>query len=47
MCVIVHSLVLIGQTIDEIWRFFDFFSKWRGSGILVSYVHVLTTHKSI
>jgi len=33
MCVIMRKFVAIGQTVAEIWRFFDF-SKRRPSAIL-------------
>jgi len=32
-CVIVPNFVLIGQTVADIWPFFDF-SRWRQSAIL-------------
>jgi len=34
MCAIVQNFMLIGQTVAEILRFFDFFSIWRPSAIL-------------
>jgi len=29
-----QNFMAIGQTVPEIWRFFNFFSKWRWSAIL-------------
>jgi len=34
ICFIVQDFVAIGQTVPEIWRFFDFCSKWQPSAIV-------------
>jgi len=37
------KFVLIGQIVAEIWRFFDFFWKWRPSSSWICYMHVWST----
>jgi len=45
MSVIVTNFVAIGQAVSEVWRFFDFFSKWRPPPSWICFVRVWSTRK--